>query len=151
MRSSDYTRLKQRENKLWEFGGIAIPGGLSTVRAAVGGGFFVVGAAIAAIVGRLVGSPIVSVIGMVAAVLAGVIGYFWAGRPSEDRMTLPQRMAVLADYTFAQPRRISGFSRDSEPDQIHWQAIIWEPTDGHWFETRRVYADHYGSDDRGRG
>lgn len=145
MRSSDYTRLKQRENKLWEFGGIAIPGGLSTVRAAVGGVFFVLGAAVAAIIGRIVGSPLVSVVGMVAAVAAGVVGYFWAGRPSEDRMTLPQRLAVLTDYAFAQPRRISGFSRDSEPDQIHWQAIVWEPTDSDWFETRSVYADHYGS------
>ncbi|OYO23473.1 hypothetical protein CGZ93_05890 [Enemella dayhoffiae] len=145
MRSSDYTRLKQRENKLWEFGGIAIPGGLSTTRAAVAGVCFALGAIVAAIAGRVSGSPLVGVVGMLGAVAAAAVGYLWAGRPSVDRMTLPQRLSVLLDYTFSQPRRISGFSRDSEPDRIHWQAIIWEPRDDAWFGTREVYADHYRS------
>lgn len=143
MRSFDYTRLKQRENKLWEFGGIAIPGGLSTTRAAVGGLVFVLGAIVAAAVGRLSGSPLASVTGIVLAIGAGIAGYLWAGRPNAERMTLPQRLAALADYSFAQPRRISGFTRDSEPDTIHWQAIVWEPRQEDWLTTRRIFAEHY--------
>ncbi len=147
MRSFDYTSLKQRENKLWEFGGIAIPGGLSTIRAGIaGGGVFVAGgAALVAIIGQLAKAPLLTVGGMVLAAIVAVLAYVWAGgRPSSDRMTLPpQQAAVFADYVFSQPRRISGFSRDVEPDRIHWQAIVWEPTDADWWTTHDVYARHY--------
>lgn len=145
MKSSDYTRLKQRENKLWEFGGIAIPGGLSTVRAGVGGLVFVIVAGLAIIVGQLIGLPLATMAGMVVAVLAGVVGYFVAGRASPDRMTLPQRVAVFTDYVFAQPRRISGFSRDAEPDRIHWQAIVWEPQSKDWKQTFNIFGRHYAN------
>lgn len=143
MKSSDYTRLKQRENKLWEFGGIAIPGGLSTVRAGVGGLVFIVVAAVAIILGQLVGQPLATMVGLVLAVIAGVIGYFVAGRSSPDKMTLPQRLAVFSDYAFAQPRRISGFTRDAEPDSIHWQAIVWEPRSPEWKQTYNIFGRHY--------
>ncbi|WP_026927251.1 hypothetical protein [Granulicoccus phenolivorans] len=143
MRSFDYTSLKQRENKLWEFGGIAIPGGLSTIRAGIAGGVFVAGAALVAIIGQLAKAPLLTVGGMVLAAIVAVLAYVWAGRPSSDRMTLPQQAAVFADYVFSQPRRISGFSRDVEPDRIHWQAIVWEPTDADWWTTHDVYARHY--------
>lgn len=143
MRSSDYTRLRQRENKLWEFGGVAIPGGLSTVRAAVAGGVFVVVVALGALLARVLGSVWVGVGGAVIALVAAIVGYVAAGRHSPDRMTLPQRVAVLVDYTFAQPRRISGFTRDAEPDTIHWRAIVWEPTSAEWLGTHNAFARHH--------
>ncbi|GAB3707800.1 hypothetical protein [Mariniluteicoccus flavus] len=145
MRSSDYTRLKQRENKLWEFGGIAIPGGLSTVRAAVAGGVFALVAGLGALLGQLTGNVWIGVGGIIVAFAAGATGYIVAGRPSPERMTLAQRVAVMSDYAFAQPRRISGFSRDSEPDRIHWRAIIWEPTSDAWLETHATFARHYAT------
>lgn len=145
MKSSDYTRLKQRENKLWEFGGIAIPGGLSTVRAGVGGLVFIVVAAVAIIFGQLVGQPLATMAGLVLAVIAGVVGYLLAGRTSPDKMTLPQRLAVFGDYAFAQPRRISGFTRDAEPDRIHWQAIVWEPRSPEWQQTYNTFGRHYAA------
>lgn len=145
MKSSDYTRLKQRENKLWEFGGIAIPGGLSTIRAGVGGLVFVLVAGVAIIFGQLIKQPLATMAGLVIALIAGVIGYLLAGRTSPDKMTLPQRVAVFSDYAFAQPRRISGFSRDAEPDRIHWQAIVWEPRGADWKQTYNTFGRHYAA------
>lgn len=143
MRSSDYTRLKQRENKLWEFGGVAIPGGLSTVRAAVAGGIFVAVVGVGALAAQLSGNIWVGVGAAVVGVVAAAAGYVAAGRHSPDRMTLAQRVAVTLDYAFAQPRRISGFSRDAEPDTIHWRAIVWEPTSPEWVGTHNAFARHY--------
>ncbi|GAB3622701.1 hypothetical protein GCM10027418_07830 [Mariniluteicoccus endophyticus] len=142
MRSSDYTRLKQRENKLWEFGGIAIPGGLSTVRAAVAGVGFIVLVGFGGLLAQLTDNVWLGVGGLVVGMVAALIGYAVAGRESPDRMTLGQRTAVLFDYLFAQPRRISGFSRDAEPDHIHWRAIVWEPTSPEWVETHNTFARH---------
>lgn len=141
MRSSDYTRLKQRENKLWEFGGIAIPGGLSTTRAAVAGGVFALLLGLSALAGQLSGNVWVGVVGVVFGAACAMIAYALAGHHSPDRMTLGQRVTVMLDYAFAQPRRISGFSRDAEPDTIRWRAIIWEPTDDRWLATRAAQLD----------
>lgn len=143
MRSSDYTRLKQRENKLWEFGGIAIPGGVSTVRAGVAAAILALVVGAGALVAQLTGVIWFGVGGVVLGVIAAIAGYVVAGRHSPDRMTLAQRTAVLLDYALLQPRRISGFSRDAEPDTIHWRAIVWEPTSPEWLITHNTFARHH--------
>ena len=125
----DHTRLVSRENKVWTFNDIRLPRGIVMPRAAAGAvaGLLVFGIS-AAVIGVAGASPAVYIAGFVAAVVSGIGVYLIPGRYNKDHLRILHAPLVWLDW-WKQPRRISGFTHDHEPDRLHWQIIMWEPDD----------------------
>lgn len=137
--SADHTRLTSRENKLYEFGGYALPG-VSVERLIVGGAAGLVVTAVIGVALKLFAPPGVWLLAVPVGCLAGIVGYFVARRG--EGLSVIQRLVIAVDYWIFQPRRIAGFARDREPTMLHWQAIVWCPTDQTWLEERRLRVNH---------
>lgn len=134
----DYTRLTRRQNRLYSFGGIPLgPDGLSVPKLAAAG--IVLGALSVVLIplGALLWQSLGGVLGLVAAGVGAVVAYFVAG--NDIKFTQLERSLVNVDFLFVQPKRSVGFSRDSEPQRIHWQASPWLPDGDEWMEAYRLH------------
>lgn len=129
-KAHDYTRLVKRENKLWSFSGMALPG-LAINRLVLAGAATVVvfagGLFAATLIKTLWGYALALALSVATAV--GV--YFGTARKSADKMTAGSSLAVWLDW-YRQPRRIASFAHDREPQRIHWQVITWESRNPGW-------------------
>lgn len=49
-------------------------------------------------------------------------------------LSLWEQAYIWWDWLFRQPRQIGGFAHDTEPGELHWQVILWRPTNPRWHE-----------------
>lgn len=97
------------------------------------------GAAIS--VGRMTGMSELSAAGiLLGAILAAAMYFLWSHRVV-DGMTMKDRLAILFDWWFIQPRTFHGLTRDREPDTLHWRVIVWQPTDSAWHAAHAKYRN----------
>lgn len=140
--TNDYTELVSRDDKLWSWDTVALPG-ISVQRLLPAGVFSVLGFALAAGVVQLFRLPAWGWLAVLAiGVAAGVSGYWLAGRLNADRMPLLASLVVWFDWLLIQPRKVAGFTRDVEPETLHWQVITWAPADPAWEQAFNQLKEH---------
>ncbi|MEV7541338.1 hypothetical protein [Streptomyces sp. NPDC089915] len=126
----DHTDLLNRPKRIWNWGNIPLPGLLlPALGAAFGFGvlWLVLLLTLSAFLPFLGLSLITSVL-----YLGPPVGvYFVWGRPLPSALTLSQQVVVWADY-WAQPKRLQGLGADREPEELHWQVILWQPQARRW-------------------
>ncbi|MGW7098405.1 hypothetical protein [Streptomyces sp. NPDC054838] len=142
----DHTDLLNRPKRIWNWGNIPLPGLLLP---ALGAAF---GFGVLWLVALLSLSAFLPFLGisMLTSVLylgppVGV--YFVWGRPLPSALTLSQQLVVWADYWW-QPKRLQGLAADREPEELHWQVILWQPGSRRWqrqYEEARATASRHGS------
>lgn len=137
--ASDHTRLQKRDNRIWSMGNdIPVPG-LRTAAMVVA---LVAGLVVAGLTTVIViltpGPPVAGLLPVVTGAAAAVLGYVAAQKPRSGETPLASWIWIMVDYIFRQPRHISGSLRDDEPDQLHWQVIVWEPRSWEWLTTFRT-------------
>ncbi|MEW1633215.1 hypothetical protein AB0469_03995 [Streptomyces sp. NPDC093801] len=142
----DHTDLLNRPKRIWNWGNIPLPGLLlPALGAAFGFGvlWLVLLLSLSAFLPFLGLSLITSVL-----YLGPPVGvYFVWGRPLPSALTLSQQIVVLADY-WVQPKRLQGLAADREPEELHWQVILWQPQAGRWhkrYDAALVTAARHGS------
>lgn len=140
--SADHTRLKNRENRLWEMAGFSIPGGVSVERLTVAIVLGLVAAAPTAVVLWMAMGALWAFASIFAFLGAGVTGYLLAGRRSTGGLSVLQKLMITLHFWFRQPKRIAGFGRDVEPGRAHWQVSPWTPNDPDWREEYRIRLAH---------
>ncbi|WP_234330857.1 hypothetical protein [Streptomyces sp. NRRL F-4474] len=126
----DHTDLLNRPKRIWNWGNIPLPGLLLPALGAAfafGVLWIVVLLSVSAFVPFLGLSLITSVL-----YLGPPVGvYFVWGRPLPSALTLSQQVVVWADY-WVQPKRLQGLAADREPEELHWQVILWQPQARRW-------------------
>ncbi|MFJ9940657.1 hypothetical protein [Streptomyces erythrochromogenes] len=142
----DHTDLLNRPKRIWNWGNIPLPGLLlPALGAAFGFGvlWIVVLLSVSAFVPFLGLSLITSVL-----YLGPPVGvYFVWGRPLPSALTLSQQVVVWADY-WVQPKRLQGLAADREPEELHWQVILWQPQARRWhkrYDAALATAARHGS------
>lgn len=145
MIARDHTRLIVRENKLWRFQDIPLPGIVipRLIIGGAGGGLIVL---LFILAGNLLGNPILTLVGMLIGAAVGGFLYWIAGRTNADQMTLYSQLSVTLDWLLRQPKTINGFTRDLEPDQINYQIITWDPTTEQWRDRFTATLHHITKD-----
>ncbi|MBH5336136.1 hypothetical protein IHE55_15625 [Streptomyces pactum] len=131
----DHTDLLTRPKRIWNWGNIPLPGLLLPAL----GASFVSG--IAWVVLLTAVSSVVPFLGLSLLTSLLYFGppvavYFVWGRPLSSTLTLSQELVVRADY-WLQPKRLQGLGADREPEELHWQVILWTPGSPRW---HRRYA-----------
>ncbi|WP_060904953.1 hypothetical protein [Streptomyces scabiei] len=126
----DHTDLVNRPKRIWNWGNIPLPGLLlPALGAAFGFGlvWLIILFTLSAFLPFLGMSMLTSVLyfGPPFAV------YFVWGRPLPSALTLSQQLVVWTDWWF-QPKRLQGLSADQEPEELHWQVILWNPGAPRW-------------------
>ncbi|MEC4018249.1 hypothetical protein [Streptomyces sp. H27-D2] len=126
----DHTDLLNRPKRIWNWGNIPLPGLLLP---ALGAAF---GFGLLWLVALLSLSAFLPFLGMSMWTSIFYIGppfavYFVWGRPLPSALTLSQQLVVWADYWF-QPKRLQGLAADREPEELHWQVILWQPGSPRW-------------------
>ncbi|WP_411084030.1 hypothetical protein [Streptomyces sp. cmx-18-6] len=142
----DHTDLLNRPKRIWNWGNIPLPGLLLPALGAAFG-FGVVWLVAMLSVSAFV--PFLSLSMMTSILYLGppVAVYFVWGRPLPSALTLSQQLVVWADY-WLQPKRLQGLAADREPDELHWQVILWQPGSPRWqrdYEKAAADADRHGS------
>ncbi|WP_392893479.1 hypothetical protein [Streptomyces sp. LN699] len=142
----DHTDLLNRPKRIWNWGNIPLPGLLlPALGAAFGFGvlWFVLLLTLSTLLPFLGLSLITSVL-----YLGPPVGvYFVWGRPLPSSLTLSQQVVVWADY-WMQPKRLQGLAADREPEELHWQVILWQPGASRWhrrYDAALVTAALHGS------
>lgn len=142
----DHTDLLNRPKRIWNWGNIPLPGLLlPALGAAFGFGvvWMVVLLSLSAFLPFLGMSVLTSVL-----YLGPPVGvYFVWGRPLPSALTLSQQLVVWADYWW-QPKRLQGLAADREPEELHWQVILWQPGSRRWqqsYEQALGEAARHGS------
>lgn len=126
----DHTDLLNRPKRIWNWGNIPLPGLLLP---ALGAAF---GFGVVWIVALLSLSAFVPFLGLSILTSPLYLGppvavYFVWGRPLPSALTLSQQVVVWADY-WVQPKRLQGLAADREPEELHWQVILWQPDAPRW-------------------
>ncbi|WP_405491510.1 hypothetical protein [Streptomyces sp. NBC_00096] len=142
----DHTDLLNRPKRIWNWGNIPLPGLLLP---ALGAAF---GFGVLWLVALLSLSAVLPFLGisMLTSVLyigPPVAVYFVWGRPLPSALTLSQQLVVWGDYWF-QPKRLQGLAADREPEELHWQVILWQPGSRRWqgqYEEALAAASRQGS------
>ncbi|MFE9564095.1 hypothetical protein ACFYM0_23640 [Streptomyces sp. NPDC006487] len=142
----DHTDLLNRPKRIWNWGNIPLPGLLLP---ALGAAF---GFAVLWLVALLSLSAFLPFLGLSMLTSVLYIGppvgvYFVWGRPLPSALTLSQQLVVWGDYWF-QPKRLQGLAADREPEELHWQVILWQPGSQRWhrqYEEALVTAARNGS------
>ncbi|MDJ0464304.1 hypothetical protein [Streptomyces sp. H27-C3] len=126
----DHTDLLNRPKRIWNWGNIPLPGLLlPALGAAFGFGliWMIALLSLSAVVPFLGFSMLTSIL-----YLGPPFGvYFIWGRPLPSALTLSQQVVVWVDFWF-QPKRLQGLTADREPEEIHWQVILWTPGSPRW-------------------
>ncbi|WP_051872180.1 hypothetical protein [Streptomyces sclerotialus] len=126
----DHTDLLNRPKKIWNWGNIPLPGLLLPALGAslaFGVLWFVLLLSLSAAL------PFLG-FGVVTSILyfgPPIAVYFVWGRPLPSALTLSQELVVWVDY-WLQPKRLQGLSADREPEEMHWQVILWNPGSARW-------------------
>lgn len=131
----DHTTIRDRPKRLWTFMDINLPG-LHMPGLAAGGSVLFVVALSGVFLSNAVGGQAFTYVGVLIGGALGVGAYFAWGKPLADKMSATQQLVVRLDWLLRQPRAIHGFTRDTEPTQIQWQLILWQPTDQGWLAAR---------------
>ncbi|MFE9257593.1 hypothetical protein [Streptomyces sp. NPDC006879] len=142
----DHTDLLNRPKRIWNWGNIPLPGLLlPALGAAVGFGvlWLVVLLSLSALL------PFLGISMLTSPLYLGppFAVYFVWGRPLPSALTLSQQLVVWADYRL-QPKRLQGLAADREPEQIHWQVILWQPGSPRWrqrYDSALAEAARHGS------
>ncbi|MEU9998513.1 hypothetical protein ACGFYP_26575 [Streptomyces sp. NPDC048370] len=148
----DHTDLLNRPKRIWNWGNIPLPGLLLP---ALGAAF---GFGVVWMVALLSLSAFVPFLGMSMLTSVLYFGppfgvYFIWGRPLPSALTLSQQLVVWADYWW-QPKRLQGLAADREPEELHWQVILWQPGSRRWqqsYEQALAEAAAHGSSYAGTG
>lgn len=142
--AKDYSRLRDRENRLYEFAGLAF-NGLVVPRIIVGvvvGFALFLGTAVMALVLR---NSVILLLALPVSLAGGVAGYMVSAAIGTDDFGLKTKLYYWFDATFRQPTEILGFAADKEVDQFHWTVTPWAPATDDWFDTADVFHAHYTS------
>lgn len=126
----DHTDLLNRPKRIWNWGNIPLPGLLlPALGAAFGFGvvWLVTMLSLSAFLPFLSLSMVTSVLYLGPPVAV----YFVWGRPLPSALTLSQQLVVWADFWF-QPKHLQGLAADREPEELHWQVILWQPGSSRW-------------------
>lgn len=92
----------------------------------------------AILLGLFNGNPFVVGGGLLGGVAMG-IGTYIAMSYRVRGISTPIEIAVnWIVGTIVQPKKLEGFSRDRDPAHVHWQVILWKPTDESWEATRQA-------------
>lgn len=142
----DHTDLLNRPKRIWNWGNIPLPGLLLPGLGAAFG-FGVVWLVTMLTVSAF--APFLSLSMLTSVLYLGppVAVYFVWGRPLPSALTLSQQLVVWADY-WVQPKRLQGLAADREPDELHWQVILWQPGSARWqreYEKAAAAAGRDGS------
>lgn len=129
-----HTGLRDRPKRLWTFGDIPLPG-VSIPGLGAGVVVFLAVIVLSTLVQQFTGGPVV-LVGAVLGLVAGWGAYAAWGADVSDLGGTLTSLTFWLDYRFRQPRVIVGAGADTEPAHLHWQAILWEPTDPGWIARR---------------
>lgn len=129
----DYTALQRRPKLIyrlvfrWKYGLDLVGAGFA---AAVWVVLVIAGLAVTVVVPLL--SKLVFAGWLVgAAVIAWGAYRLYISQTDRD-LSLWEQSYVWWDWLFRQPRQIGGFAHDTEPGELHWQVILWRPTNPRW-------------------
>ncbi|MGW1785917.1 hypothetical protein ACWCQQ_43590 [Streptomyces sp. NPDC002143] len=142
----DHTDLVNRPKRIWNWGNIPLPGLLLP---ALGAAF---GFGLLWLITLFTMSAFLPFLGMSMWTSILYFGppfgiYFVWGRPLPSALTLSQQIVVWTDWWF-QPKRLQGLSADQEPEQLHWQVILFTPGSPRWqarYDAARRAAAERGS------
>lgn len=134
----DYTRVTRQPKKIHNFLGKNFKNGLDLPGLAVGGSLgaivcIVISAALYFLSGK---NPFMIGWGIGAGAGVGVGAYFVTSLRIRDTTTPLEMGLNWVIGTLVQPQSLSGFSKDRDPTFLHWQIILWHPTDESWRATR---------------
>lgn len=132
----DHTELERRRKKLWNLAEgvpLTVIGGVD-LRALVMAATLFLG--LVAVTAGLSTLPFFGLSPWVILVHLAIasLGYYLWPRRWRNGMTTEQNLLVAADYLLLQPRRIHGLAADVEPEQVHWEVILWHPNGLRWRE-----------------
>ncbi|MGV4986305.1 hypothetical protein ACWC0C_35215 [Streptomyces sp. NPDC001709] len=126
----DHTDLVNRPKRIWNWGNIPLPGLLlPALGAAFGFGLLW----LVALFSLAAFLPFLGMSIWTSLLYFGppIAVYFVWGRPLPSALTLSQQLVVWADWWW-QPKRLQGLAADREPEQLHWQVILWAPGSPRW-------------------
>ncbi|MFD8934633.1 hypothetical protein ACFV0R_05150 [Streptomyces sp. NPDC059578] len=142
----DHTDLENRPKRIWNWGNIPLPGLLlPALGAAFGFGLFW----LVLLFTTSTFLPFLSLSMLTAVFYFGppLAVYFVWGRPLPSALTLSQQLVVWTDW-WLQPKRLQGLAADQEPEELHWQVILWKPGAPRWharYDAARQAAAPRGS------
>lgn len=142
--SDDYTRLVLFRSRQWTAGDVSMAwcGGLSFDIAIAALRSSVIPAAVLLVVLLLAGGSWPLLMALLGPIVY-VISYSWQAHRDPDRTPLngakagnaalrgigPTKRRRLRRAYRAQPKNLLGFGHNLEPTEIHWQVILFSPTD----------------------
>lgn len=130
----DYTTLQKRPKLIyrlvfrWKYGLDLVGFGFAT---AVGVAIVLVGLVLTLVI------PLMSRLAfagwLIGATVIGWAAYRLYVAQSDRDLSLWEQAYIWWDWLFRQPRQIGGFAHDTEPGDLHWQVILWRPTNPRWY------------------
>ena len=127
----DHTALRDRPRRIWTFGGFNLPGIPLPPLGAFAAGF-IASLALTLLLIQLPGLGSLTLIFLIVDFVVGVVAAMWWSRFSTDDLKPSEWLAIKYDYLARQPKRITGLSKDAEPDSLSLHVVMWEPeTDWH--------------------
>ena len=136
----DHTKLRDRDKRIYSVGDIPLPGVEIPMLTVTAVSLFLFGAPMFFIPTLFESMAWLTVPGLALAIALAIgTGVMWT-RYRYDGMRAGEAIVVLLDW-FVQPKKISGMTKDTEPEQVTWSVILWVPGQ-EWENAKAAHSAH---------